>query len=269
LISYNGRIIFNQPPVVAYDFETSSKTGKDEVPYFGEYAYNRIGKEPENIVIKFAIQNNKITDLKSLEYLIKTILTNLGIMDAEKLKNCLAVVATSSGIMKLDKVLLRELLSKMGVHRVVVENQVKLAALGVGLNIWSPSGLLVLYIGKEVSDSTLIASGEIIIGKSIPIASNSINQNESIAAAIQPIVDMVIKVIDHAGPSFSQTITDNGCIICGDGALIQGIDESLKIKLNVPVQIAQYPEHCIVRGAEVYQMRKEELYTQGYLRPSQ
>lgn len=87
--------------------------------------------------------------------------------------------------------------------------------------------------------------------------------------ALEPIVELCKKVIISSGPSFSRTIQEAGLIVSGGTANLENFDIFLAKRLNINyVSIANNPEKCVIRGAEIYEMYKYDLYNKGFIRPS-
>ena len=54
-----------------------------------------------------------------------------------------------------------------------------------------------------------------------------------------------------APPELSADIIDKGIVLTGGGALLKGLDELLKIELNVPIYIAESPLTCVATGTGI------------------
>lgn len=90
-----------------------------------------------------------------------------------------------------------------------------------------------------------------------------------IAEAIEPIIDLCKLVIFRSTDSFAKSIQENGLVVTGGGALLKNINFYLAKKLNLQsVLIADEPEKCVIKGTEIYEMHKSDLYEKGYIRPS-
>lgn len=92
---------------------------------------------------------------------------------------------------------------------------------------------------------------------------------EVIAAAIEPIVDLCKLIILRSSDTFAKTIHENGLVLTGGTALLKNIAPYLAKELNLSnVVLADDPLNCVIRGTEIYEMHKSDLYEKGFIRPS-
>ncbi|WP_375317574.1 rod shape-determining protein [Spiroplasma endosymbiont of Virgichneumon dumeticola] len=92
---------------------------------------------------------------------------------------------------------------------------------------------------------------------------------KAVTEAFEPIVKLCEDIIDKAGAAFSKMIMDKGLVITGGGALLQNITTYLKIRLKMEhVVSANSPKECVIKGTQSYETHKQDLYTNGYIRPS-
>ena len=52
-------------------------------------------------------------------------------------------------------------------------------------------------------------------------------------------------------PELSADIVNNGIVVTGGGALLDGLDKLLEKELKVPIRIADSPLTCVVDGTAV------------------
>lgn len=91
----------------------------------------------------------------------------------------------------------------------------------------------------------------------------------AVTEAFAPIVDLCSDIIDKAGPAFSEMIMKDGLTITGGGALLENITTYLKKCLNLEhVVSANTPRQCVIKGTEVYETHKQDLFEKGFIRPS-
>ncbi|WP_339022755.1 rod shape-determining protein [Spiroplasma endosymbiont of Crioceris asparagi] len=194
VIAYLGRqgIIYNEPSQIAYNILTNS------IHSIGKEAYEMLGKTNENIRVITPLVDGVIADLDAAKDLLRTIFARMNTNNL--LKNALVVLACPSSVTELEKNALREVVKEMGTTDtdILVEEEVKLSAIGAGINIDSPRGSLVMDIGGGTTDIAVIGSGEIIFSKSIKIAGNFFD--EEIRKYIRSEYNILI------GPKTAETI---------------------------------------------------------------
>lgn len=157
-------IIYNEPSVIAYDTYTGSIVAS------GELASEMIGKTNDGVRMVVPLVDGVIADLDAAKDLIKIIFSRIKL--SEILKNALVVLACPSGVTELERGALKQVVIDMGARNVLIEEEVKLSAVGAGINISLASGHLVIDIGGGTTDIAILSAGDIIISKSIKIAGN-------------------------------------------------------------------------------------------------
>jgi rod shape-determining protein MreB len=85
-------------------------------------------------------------------------------------------MAAPSGVTELEQQALREIAHKMGARYVFIEQEAKMAALGLGVSINKPRGRLVVDVGGGTTDIAVVAAGDIVAGDSIKVAGNYIDR---------------------------------------------------------------------------------------------
>ncbi|AUB32174.1 rod shape-determining protein [Spiroplasma floricola] len=170
VVAYLGGqgIIYNEPSTMAYDVHTNTVIAS------GEQAYEMIGKTKDDIRMVVPLVDGVIADLDAAKDLIKIIFSRIKLSDI--LKNALVVLACPSGVTELERSALKQVVADMGARNVLVEEEVKLSAIGAGINISIASGHLVVDIGGGTTDIAIISAGDIVISRSIKVAGNHFDE---------------------------------------------------------------------------------------------
>ncbi|WP_342268892.1 rod shape-determining protein [Spiroplasma endosymbiont of Aspidapion aeneum] len=170
VVAYLGGqgIIYNEPSTMAYDVNTNSVIAN------GEQAYEMIGKTNDEVRMVVPLVDGVIADLDAAKDLIKIIFSRIKLSDI--LKNALVVLACPSGVTELERGALKQVVIDMGARKVLVEEEVKLSAIGAGINIAIASGHLVIDIGGGTTDIAIISAGDIVISRSIKTAGNHFDE---------------------------------------------------------------------------------------------
>jgi len=113
-------------------------------------------------------------------------------------------------------------------------------------------------IKKEVGCAKMPADG---IGETIHVKGRdlvngvpkeiTINQGQIADALSEPvgsIVEGVRIALENTAPELAADIVDQGIVLTGGGALLQGIDEVLRDETGLPVTIADDPLTCVALG---------------------
>ncbi len=86
--------------------------------------------------------------------------------------------------------------------------------------------------------------------KGIPrtIEINSVEIQEALEEPVSSIVEAVRLTLERTPPELSADILDRGIMLTGGGALLKGLDAQLREVTNLPVNVAEDPLTCVVRG---------------------
>ncbi|AKU80326.1 rod shape-determining protein [Spiroplasma turonicum] len=170
IIAYVSKqgIVYNEPSIMAYDTVTNSLLA------LGEEAYAMLGKTHETISMIVPIKDGVITDLDAAKDMLKHVFGKLKMLN--DWRNSIILLACPSEVTELEREALKQVAYDMGAEIVVVEEEVKMAAIGAGINIDIPKGNIVIDIGGGTSDIAILSAGDIIISRSIKVAGNAFNE---------------------------------------------------------------------------------------------
>lgn len=84
------------------------------------------------------------------------------------------------------------------------------------------------------------------IPKTIEVSSDEIRQ--SLKDPINAIVEAVKRALELTPPELSADILDRGIIMTGGGSMLKGIDQLIRERTNVPVNIDEEPLLSVVKG---------------------
>ncbi|MCH7320580.1 rod shape-determining protein [Solibacillus sp. MA9] len=163
LIHLKGKgIVLNEPSVVAID----KKSGK--VLAVGEEARQMVGRTPGNIVAIRPLKDGVIADFDVTEAMLKHFINKLdlkGFLSKPRILICCPTNITS-----VEQKAIREAAEKSGGKKVYLEEEPKVAAIGAGMDIFQPSGNMVVDIGGGTTDVAVLSMGDIVTSESIKIA---------------------------------------------------------------------------------------------------
>ena len=84
------------------------------------------------------------------------------------------------------------------------------------------------------------------IPKTIEVSSDEIRQ--ALKDPVNQIVEAVKRALEMTPPELAADILDRGIIMTGGGSLLKGIDQIIRERTNVPVNVAEEPLLSVVRG---------------------
>lgn len=97
-------------------------------------------------------------------------------------------------------------------------------------------------------ESVEIKGRDLIAGVPKTMKLSSVQVREALSEPIDAIVEAVRQSLEKTPPELSSDILDRGIILTGGGALIRGLDRRLRQETNLPVNVADDPLTCVVRG---------------------
>ena len=91
------------------------------------------------------------------------------------------------------------------------------------------------------------------VAKGIPVSFEITNAEilEALAEPLGMIIGSVRTALEQTPPELSSDIAQNGLVITGGGALLEGLDKLINSETNLPVSIADDPLTCVARGGGI------------------
>jgi rod shape-determining protein MreB and related proteins len=96
---------------------------------------------------------------------------------------------------------------------------------------------------------------------------------EAVDASIAQIVSTIKDAIEETPPELVADIVDQGIVLAGGGALLQGLDRRIAEATQMPVHVADDPLTCVARGTGLVlesidePMMERALVAETYSRP--
>ena len=84
------------------------------------------------------------------------------------------------------------------------------------------------------------------IPKTIEVSSDEIRQ--ALKDPVNAIVEAVKRCLEQTPPELAADILERGIIVAGGGSLLKGIDQIIRERTNVPVNVAEDPLLSVVKG---------------------
>lgn len=163
LIHVKGKgIVLNEPSVVAIDKNTK------KVLAVGEEARQMVGRTPGNIVAIRPLKDGVIADFDITEAMLKYFINSLNVKGF--LSKPRILICCPTNITSVEQKAIREAAEKSGGKKIYLEEEPKVAAIGAGMDIFQPSGNMVVDIGGGTTDVAVLSMGDIVTSESIKIA---------------------------------------------------------------------------------------------------
>lgn len=163
LIYVKGKgIVLNEPSVVAIDKNTN------RVLAVGEEARRMVGRTPGNIVAIRPLKDGVIADFDVTESMLKYFINKLDVKGF--LSKPRILICCPTNITSVEQKAIREAAEKSGGKKIYLEEEPKVAAIGAGMDIFQPSGNMVIDIGGGTTDIAVLSMGDIVTSASIKMA---------------------------------------------------------------------------------------------------
>ncbi|MBB6450444.1 rod shape-determining protein MreB [Geomicrobium halophilum] len=162
-------IVLNEPSVVAVD----SITGKAMA--VGEEAFQMVGRTPDDIVALRPMRDGVIADFDLTESMLRHFLMRVNVRSTFKKPRILICCPTD--ITSVEQKAIRETVEKSGGKDVYLEKEAKVAAIGAGMDIFQPSGCMVVDIGGGTTDVAVLSMGGIVTSRSIKTAGDQFDSD--------------------------------------------------------------------------------------------
>ena len=293
-------IVLNEPSVVAVE----KATGK--VLAVGSAAKEMLGRTPGEIAAIRPLKDGVIADFEISEKLLSDFIKR--VVRHRYLMKPRILISVPSGITEVEKRAVRDSAENAGAREVYLLQEPMAAAIGVGLPVDQPSGIMVIDIGGGTTEIAVIALNGIVnnisiriggdemddaivmylkknynlligeltaeeikikIGSAFPLEKeqsmevkgrdlvagvpktlklSSVQVREALVEPCDRIVEAVRQSLERTPPELASDILDRGIILTGGGSLLQGLDKRLRQETNLPVNVAEDPLTCVVRG---------------------
>ena len=272
LVHLKGRgIIIREPSVVAVDKYTG------HVVAVGTEAKEMLGRTPENLDAIRPLKDGVIADFTATKMMLKYLVDKA--CQRYVVARPRVVVCIPTGVTEVEERAVEEATLNAGAREAYLMEEPMAAAIGAGLKVGDPSGTMIVDIGGGTSEICVISLGGVVTSKSLRIAGDELNEaiidyikkkfnvaigettaeeiKISIVSAypsmttevIMQIVDGIKMTLEKTPPELAADIMVNGITLSGGGALIKNFDRLLALETGIPVNIAEHPLDCVVRGA--------------------
>ena len=170
LIHVKGKgIVLNEPSVVAIDKHSN------KVLAVGEEAKQMVGRTPGNIIAIRPLRDGVIADFDITEAMLSHFINKLDVKGF--LSKPRILICCPTNITSVEQKAIRQAAEKSGGKKIYLEEEPKVAAIGAGMDIFQPSGNMVIDIGGGTTDVAVLSMGDIVTSQSITIAGDTFDND--------------------------------------------------------------------------------------------
>jgi len=164
--------VLNEPTTIAIN----TKTG--EIAAIGQQAKKMSGKTPPSIIIKKPLINGVISDFEVAEsffqYFIEATHKESLLKQFARPR---AVIGVPSNLNEVESEALKDAAISAGIRDIFLVPETIASAVGSDIDIKEARGVMVIDIGGGTTDISIISLGGIVVGKTIPIAGETFDND--------------------------------------------------------------------------------------------
>jgi rod shape-determining protein MreB len=166
LIHVRGQgVVLNEPSVVAIESDTR------KVLAVGNEARLMLGRTPGNIKAIRPLKDGVIADFEITEIMLRYFIKKVG--GKSWYSSPRILICAPSEITDVERKAIREAAQRSGAREVFLESEPKAAAVGAGMDIYQPSGHMVIDMGGGTTDIAVLSMGDIVTAASIKVAGDA------------------------------------------------------------------------------------------------
>ncbi len=159
LIYVKGKgIVLREPSVVSLDRDTG------RVLKVGQEALDMLGRTPDNIVTLRPLQDGVISDYETTEKMLRYFIRKA---NGRSLIKPNVIVCVPSRINEVEERAVRDATRYAGARWVELIEEPMAAALGAGIDISKPRGVMVIDIGGGTADVAVISLNDVVVSESV------------------------------------------------------------------------------------------------------
>ncbi len=212
---------------------TIALINRDELYAYGNAAYSMFEKAPEAIQVSFPVSGGVIADYNNMQIMIQEMLerTSRG-----RVRGAEFIVAVPTDITEVEKKAFFDLFykSRMKPRNVLLCDKPIADGLGLGLDVNEPTGVMVVDIGADTTEISVISLGGLVLSDLLHFGGNRLD--ESIISHVKKKFNLVIgkKTACQLKEQIGSALPDTS------GALaIVGLDvvSGLPVEINVDASV--------------------------------
>ena len=171
LIIYNGKVVVDEPSIVALDVHTGKLVA------IGHQARQMHEKTNPNIKTIRPLKDGVIADFNATELMLRGMIKKVKTSGSLFAPSLRMVICIPSGSTNVEIRAVRDSAEHAGGREVYMIYEPMAAALGIGLDVEAPEGNMIVDIGGGTTEIAVISLGGIVSNKSIQIAGDDLTDD--------------------------------------------------------------------------------------------
>ncbi len=155
---------------------TIATVGKDEIYAWGDSAYEMYEKSPDRITVSFPVRRGVIADYNNLQNMLMACLEKIC---RGRLKGSDFIVSVPPDITEVEKKAFFDLLykSKVRPRNVLLVDKPLADAVGLGMNVLRPNGVMIVDFGSDTTEISVISLGGLVISDLLHYGSSRLDDS--------------------------------------------------------------------------------------------
>ncbi len=143
----------------------------------GNDAFDMYEKAPSNIAVTYPVRNGVIADVANMMALLRHFM--MRISGTKHLGAADYIVATPTDITEVERRSFYDLIasSSLKVGRIKIVEKPIADAVGAGLDIMTARGVMIVDIGADTTEVSILSLGGIVLSKLIPVGGNRLDES--------------------------------------------------------------------------------------------
>ena len=216
----------------------------------GDDAFSMYGKAPSNIEITFPMEAGVISRFNDMQFLLQNLLKR----GRQFSRGSEYVIAVPTDVTEVEKRAFYELVadSKVKAKNIYIVDKPVADAIGAGLDVTKSKGIMIVNIGAETTEISVLSLGGIVISKSVKIGGNKLD--DSIISAVRKVYNLSIgsKTAEGLKKELGSAVQAEETFAPGFGRnVLSGLPVSVDISSDVIYSAVVDPLHSIMDSIKV------------------
>ncbi len=169
IFSKKGGVILHEPSVVAMDAMT------DKIVAVGEEAKEMLGRTPDGLKIIRPLRKGVVADYIITEVMLKNFIKKIFKPRLFAKRPRIAVCVPSS-VTSIEKKAVEDATIEAGAKEVYILEEPLAAAIGCGIDVTKPCGIMVIDIGGGTTDIAVLSLAESVVSDSVKVAGDDFDE---------------------------------------------------------------------------------------------
>lgn len=169
LVHLRGKgIVLHEPSVVAIE------QNSQQVLAVGETAQRMLGRTPGNIIAIRPLREGVIADFEVTEMMLRHFISK--VCERRRLLRPRVIVCIPAATTTVEQKAVIDAVIRSGARDAFLIEEPRAAAMGAGLDIFQPSGFMVVDIGGGTTDVAVLSLGETVVSESVRVGGDKFDE---------------------------------------------------------------------------------------------